>query len=90
MTWCGFTCGLAFRHIWTLRPFVERLKRPAGHYKLDVTMAVARFQPEAVRAVIGERGQHLRGKFVTRDVLGGRTFEWSTVGTLGEIEGKLP
>ena len=41
-----------------------------GWYSASVTMPVAAVQPEAVKKVIGEKGEWLKGRLVTKGVLG--------------------
>jgi hypothetical protein len=39
---------------------------PPGNYRLEITMPMARVQPAAVRAVIGEEGEFLKGRLVVK------------------------
>lgn len=60
-------------------------KYSPGRYELVVSMAMAELQPASVRAVIGERGEKMRGEFVGRGVLDELLFEWVGEGPLGVI-----
>ena len=44
---------------------------PAGTYEVNVTMPIARNQPEAVKAIIGEHGENLTGPQVQHDDITG-------------------
>ena len=46
----------------------------AGRYLLEIITAYSQFQPEVVRAVIGERGEHLHGELALKKMLGTRVW----------------
>ena len=43
---------------------------PAGQYKLDISMSLAKFQTESVQSVIGVDGEYLTGDLVKQDDMG--------------------
>lgn len=43
---------------------------PRGKYTVDATVAVAAVQPASVRAIVGQNGEHLTGKFAKQHPLG--------------------
>jgi hypothetical protein len=55
---------------------------PRGRYRVDVSMAFARFQPPSVKVVIGRRGQALTGPLVEQDAVFGASVvseQWFAV-----------
>jgi len=68
----------------TFGPFSMRDEPlPPGHYDVDVTMPIARNQPDAVRAVIGEHGENLRGAAVgIEEITGDAVVSMSQVLTI--------
>jgi len=60
-------------------------KYSPGRYDLVVSMGMAELQPASVRAVIGERGEKMRGRFVARGVLDEILFEWTAEFPFGVI-----
>lgn len=62
-----------------------------GEYEADVTMPLPRLQDASVRAVIGERGEKLKGKLVSPDSLGAtvsaaKAFRVGNTGERGAAE----
>lgn len=57
---------------------------PAGEYELSVTVPYARLQPEAVKAIFGEKGMNLTGPLVSDGKYGGRTAEVELIVTVND------
>lgn len=61
-----------------------------GEYSITVTLQPASVQPQAVQALIGDRGQHLSGPLTSESVHQGTTAEYSTTYTAGTERGVGP
>jgi len=63
--------AVAANGAFTAGPFTaNHAPLPTGSYEVRIVMPVPNVQPEAVRAVIGENGEHLKGRLVKRGDLG--------------------
>lgn len=49
-----------------------------GVYSLEITMPIARVQSQRVKDVIGDEGQHLRGKLVKNSAYGSKVVNYKT------------
>jgi len=55
----------------------------AGKYLIEVVMLIPATQPESVRKIIGDKGQHLKGSLVKKSSWGGVSVEYSTFHVIG-------
>ena len=51
-------------------PWASDSGLPAGHYTAEALMPIPRVQDDSVKAIIGPKGERLRGKLVRREAIG--------------------
>ncbi|EPC02601.1 hypothetical protein L861_09670 [Litchfieldella anticariensis FP35 = DSM 16096] len=68
-------------------PFGPGSGLPDGEYSITVSVQPASVQPQSVRAVIGEQGEHLSGPLTSKSRHRGTTAEYSTSFTAGTEPG---
>lgn len=57
-----------------------------GNYEIDIVMSSPRMQPENVKAIVGEMGEHLSGELVVKDETFGDSVEQQLVYQVGTEE----